>query len=465
MQEIEKGYSQVPTEKLVRKLRQAGVKLVRFLVTDSNSCIRSKASSLATFADRMQSGIGIVKGTMAMNVLDQLQSDTGFGATGEVRMMPDLSTLRVLPYLKGSALVLCDMQELNGSAWSLCPRSFLKKQIEDAALLGIEVKAAFEPEFMLGTNNTATGEFEPLERGLCFSTRSMNAADPFISRLVECLEAQQIEVEQYYAELGAGQHELSIKHATALACADRHIIYRETVYGVAQEMGLQATFVPKRSATEPGNGCHLHLSLWDKDGVSLMAAGRDDNEKSSEYGLSATGQHFIAGIQHHLKGLCALTCASVNSYWRLKPRSWSSAYTCWGLENREAAIRVPSTYRGREIETTNIELKCVDSTANPYWALGAVIACGLDGIKRKLALPAPIQGDPADLPPDQAEALGVERLPSSLNAALTELEADLFLMRLLGSELADTYITVKTSEIEALSSDAAYEFSTYQSRY
>lgn len=445
---------------LEESLRRSGVKLVRFLISDTNSSTRGKASSIATLSERMVSGIGIVKGTMAQNILDQLQTDSGFGATGEVRLMPDPSTLKILPYLKASALMLCDMEELNGEPWALCPRSFLKRQITSARELGLEVQAALEPEFMLGS--MLAGQFEPIERGLCFSTRSMNGADVFIDRLLTCLEAQQIEVEQYYAELGAGQHEMSIKHASALAAADRYIIFRETVYGVAQEMALIATFAPKRAASEPGNGCHLHLSLWDLDGKTNLMAG---DLKNGGEALSDLGRHFIAGILKHLRGLCALTCASVNSYWRLRPRSWSSAYTCWGYDNREAAIRVPSTYRGREAESTNIELKCMDNTANPYLALGAVIACGLDGIKHKLELPSPIQGDPADLLPDEAAHAGVHRLPSGLNEALTELEADQFLMKLLGSELANTFIVVKSSEVEALSTDASYEFATYMERY
>lgn len=470
----------VSTE-LEKSLRQSGVRLVRFLLNDINSSTRGKASSIDTFSSRLTSGIGIVKGTMAQNILDQLQADSGFGATGEVRLVPDVSTLKVLPYLKSSALVLCDLMELDGRPWTLCPRNFLKRQIEDARSMGIDVQAALEPEFMLGI--MVAGQFDPIERGLCFSTRSMNGADTFIDRLMTCLEAQNIEVEQYYAELGAGQHEMSIKHASALAAADRYLIFRETVYGVAQEMGLLATFVPKRAPSEPGNGCHLHLSLWDLEGkTNLMAAANgsdiadssgtanssgtaDSAGTAGEAALSEMGRHFIAGILHHIKGLCALTCASINSYWRLKPRSWSSAYTCWGFDNREAAIRVPSTYWGHEAESTNIELKCMDNTANPYLALGAVIACGLDGIKRKLELPSPVQGDPSDLLPDEAAAAKVERLPGSLNEALTELEADLFLMRLLGPELANTFIVVKTSEIEALGSDASYEFATYLERY
>ncbi len=446
-------------EEVIGKAQAAGVKLVRFLFSDTNGCVRGKCSSIATAAGRFKSGIGIVKATMAQNLLDQMQTDSGYSATGEVRLIPDLDTFRLLPYTSASASVLCDMQELNGGPWASCPRNFLKKQIEAAADMGFKVLAAFEPEFMLGVMEA--GEFRPVDKGLCFSTQSMNAADRFISRLFDCLERQDLKVEQYYAELGAGQHELSIEPATALTAADNLITYRETAYGVAQELGLTATFMPKRSSEDAGNGCHLHLSLWSSDEKTNLFY----DAQSESGNLSEIGLQFIAGILTHLKALTAITCPSVNSYRRLKPRSWSSAYTCWGIDNREAALRVPSLFSGQESQTCNIELKACDATANPYLALGAVIACGLDGVKRKLVAPPAVQCEPSELSDEEMIAGQIERLPQSLNEALTELEADLFLFQQLGPELANTFIVVKTSEVSAYLNDAEFEFSTHLLRY
>jgi glutamine synthetase len=132
----------------------------------------------------------------------------------------------------------------------------------------------------------------------------------------------------------------------------------------------------------------------------------------------------------------------------LKPKSWSSAYTCWGFENREAAVRIPSVYWGQELATTNIELKCVDSSSNPYLALAGVIAAGLDGVKRQLDLPPQVTVEPSTLSLEEMERCKIERLPQSLHEALIELEEDELLMNMLG-EFAHVYIGVKTSECGA----------------
>jgi glutamine synthetase len=314
----------------------------------------------------------------------------------------------------------------------------LKRQIELAKAMGVAFEVSYEPEFMLGSMDN--GNFVPVDKSLCFSTDGMNRAAKFINRLVDCLERQNIEVEQYYPELGPGQHELSIRHTDALRACDRHIFYRETLRGVCAEQNMEAYLAPKPFDNLPGNGCHLHVSAWDIYG--------ERNLFWADSGLSEFGRYFVAGMLKHLKGLCALTCASVNSYRRLKPKAWSSAYTCWGFENREAAIRIPSVYWGQELATCNIELKCIDSSSNPYVALAAVIACGLDGVKRQLELPPEVECDPSTLSGAEMERRKVDRLPASLHEALIELEQDKFLMDLLG-EYAHVYIGVKTSECGA----------------
>lgn len=433
--------------------RTRGVKLVRFMFSDTCGILRGKASSIETALPRFLSGIGIVKGTLAMNMLDALQSSTGLGAVGEVRLIPDLSSFKILPYTVGSASVFCDLLELDGKPWSHCPRAFLRRQIDQLAALGYEVRVAFEPEFTLGVDSGA--EFLPADSGLCFSSESMDATTPFIMQLMECLESLNLAVEQYYPELGAGQHEVSLKPKGPLAACDQHILLKETIRALARSQGLSASFAPKVAEDFPGNGCHVHLSLW-KDGKNVFY------EEGSP--LSKIGRHFVAGLLEHLRALCAITCPSVNSYRRLKPDSWSSAYTVWGLENREAAVRVPSTYRGREAETTNIEIKCVDNSANPYLALGALIAAGLDGIRRQLEPPPPVQVNPSELEEEQKRLCKVRNLPRSLSEALSALEEDNLILAALG-ELAPTFIAVKTSEEKAFAGKGDLEFSSHRARY
>jgi len=352
---------------------------------------------------------------------------------------------------------MCDMQELDHSPWALCPRSLLKKQIELAKGERVSFQIAFEPEFMLGHKND-DGSVTPIDRSLCFSTEGMNRGARFINRFVDYLERQNIDVEQYYPELGHGQHEVSISHATALKACDRHMIYRETLRGVAQELGMEAYIGPKPFTEQAGNGCHLHLSAWDIYG--------ERNLFWSENGLSEFGHKFVAGLLTHLPALVALTCPTVNSYRRLRPKSWSSAYACWGFENREAAVRVPSLYWGQEMASTNIEIKCVDSSSNPYLALAGVIAAGLDGVKNNLKAPDPVNVDPSTLS-DQEMAKGrVIRLPSSLSEALNELQKDKVMMSFLGDDLAKTFLSVKSSECAAFSGESVeYELEHHRKAF
>ncbi|MDQ2943929.1 MAG: glutamine synthetase, partial [Candidatus Dormibacteraeota bacterium] len=250
-----------------------------------------------------------------------------------------------------------------------------------------------------------------------------------------------------------GQQELSIKPAPALAAADRHIHYKETVRAVALRRGLYALFAPKPWLEQAGNGCHLHFSGWSKDGKTNRFY-----DQGKEYGLSSVARQFMAGVLDHLPALVALTCASVNSYRRLQPQTWASAYRVWGPDNREGALRVASPTRSREAQSTNVELKASDSSSNPYLALGGVIAAGLDGIDRRLELSPPATTDPHLMSDGERRAIHADRLPQSLQEAVGHLQADRVLMDALGERLAGSYIAVKEADIAAFASeDEAFE--------
>jgi glutamine synthetase len=314
------------------------------------------------------------------------------------------------------------------------------------------VRAAFECEFSLAVKQPG-GAFAPLDESLCFSTVGMATAAPVMDDIVAALEAQRIPVEQYYPELGHGQQELSIGHAPALEAADRQVFYRETVRAVAHRHGLWASLAPKPFVDQAGNGAHIHWSLWD-------AAGRRSRmyDPRGRYGVSALGYHFIAGVLEHLPALLALTCPSVNSYRRLQPHFWSSAFTAWGPDNREAAVRVPSTFPSDRAGSTNAELKASDSSSNPYLALGGLLAAGLDGVTRKLDAGEPVLLDPGALSEREREQRGIQRYPTTLDAALDRLERDPVLMSALGPTLARAYLAVKRSEAAAFGrEDATFE--------
>ena len=429
-------------ETIVQQAQEAGVRLVRFLYCDNGGTIRGKASALSGLGGRLHDGIGLTVAMMAMNGLDQLQPVEGMGPVGEIRLVPDPESFAILPYAPHSAALSCDMLLGDRAPWGACPRSFLKRMRDRAAAHGWHLHASFEAEFSLARRGD-DGRYAPFDETLCFSSIAMTQAAPFATALVAALEAQGLTVEQYYPELGHGQHEISIRHAEALRAADNHIKLRETIRGVAAEFGLYASLAPKPFPGQAGNGAHVHFSLWDDAGRNVFYDG------AAPDGLSRIGRQFLAGVLAHLPGLVALTCPSFNSFKRLQPQSWSSAYTAWGHDNREAAVRVASPFWSDVEGSTNLELKAADSSCNPYVALGGLLAAGIDGIERNLEPPAPTEADPASLSAAELAARGVRRLPASLDEALDALAADALLTEALGDLLGRSYLAVRRSEAQA----------------
>jgi glutamine synthetase len=439
--------------------RSAGLRLVRFLYCDNDGVVRGKCSGIGDLETRLERGIGLTLAMQAFTILDHLAPYQGMGPVGEIRLVPDLSTFVVPPYAPRTGQVLIDMVTLEGQPYPADGRAFLKRMIERAAKRDLWMMAAFEPEWTLATRSD--GAFQPIDESGCFTSAGMNTAAGVIDEIVEALEAQGLEVEQYYPELGWGQQELSIKHAPALSAADRQIIYRETVRGVALRHDLYALFAPKPWSDQAGNGCHLHFSGWSKDGATNRFY--DPNQP---YGLSTTARQFMAGVLEHLPALVALTCASVNSYRRLQPQTWASAYRVWGPDNREGALRVASPTRSREAQSTNVELKASDSSSNPYVALGGLIAAGLDGIDRGLELPPPATSDPHLLSDEERRAIGAVRLPQSLREAVANLRGDQVLIEALGDRLAGSYLAVKEADIAAFANqDEAFELKQHAYKY
>lgn len=428
-------------QQVSRLADDSGLRLIRFLWCGNDGTIRAKASGRHGLEARLERGIGVTVGMQAMNALDQLQPVEGMGPVGEYRLMPDLETFRVLPYAPHSGAVLTDHFGLDGEPAPVCQRSFLKRMEERLERHGLVLRAAFENEFTLA-RRTDEG-YEPVDSGLCFSTIAMAASQDYASALVNALDRQRIRLEQYYAELGHGQQEISTAHQPALQAADEQLLVRETIRGVAAGQELVASLAPKPWPDNAGNGGHIHFSLWQSE----------RNRFYAEDGLSELALGFIAGVLDHLRGLCGLTAPSFNSYHRIAPGTWSGAYTCWGYDNREAPVRAASPFRGAEEASTNLELKAADATCNPYLALGGLIAAGLDGIERGLTPPAPVGVDPASLPEPERPA----PLPATQAEALDALASDAVLTEALGPELTTSYLAVRRSEWTAYSAgDAAF---------
>lgn len=192
-----------------------------------------------------------------------------------------------------------------------------------------------------------------------------------------------------------------------------------------------------------GNGGHVHLSAW-REGVNLHSGGE------GRYGMTAEAESITAGILAHLPGLTALTAPSPASYLRLRPSQWAGVFTAWGRETRETALRVITGTAGLRDQAANLEIKPVDLAANPYLAIGSLIAAGLDGLTSSAALPGETTGDPARLAEAEAAARGVRRLPVSLREAVEEFRADEPLRAALGPVLADAVIAVRRGELASV---------------
>jgi glutamine synthetase len=445
----------VTAGELVKKADEAGLRLVRFLWCGNDGTVRAKASGRHGLKGRLQSGIGLTVAMQAMSSLDQLQPVPGMGPVGEVRLVPDLDTFRVLPYAPNTGAVLTDHIGLDGEPAPVCQRSFLKRMESRLAERGLVLRASFENEFSLATR--VDGAYVPIDSALCFSTIGATASQDYVDELAAALDAQGIPLEQYYAELGHGQQEISTPHAPALQAADEQLLVRETIRGVAARHRLVASLAPKPWPDNAGNGGHVHFSLW-------------DGERNAFYGtvggLSQEARAFVAGVLAHLPGLCGLTAPSFNSYHRIVPQYWAGAFVAWGLDNREAPVRIASTFRGSEEASTNAELKACDATCNPYLAIGGLIAAGLDGLERGLEPPAPVDVDPATIDEAERERRGIVRLPATQAEALDALERDELLVGALGPVLAESYLAVRRSEWAAYSAgDAAFEQQGHFEKY
>ncbi|WP_088893134.1 glutamine synthetase family protein [Leptolyngbya ohadii] len=420
-------------------LGSAAVRFVRIVWCDNANVIRAKAFHTAFLEEHKDWGIGISIAQQAVPVMyDAPALESGLGPVGEAWLVPDWSTFARLPYAPSHARVMGTMMR-DGQPWALCPRSFLQRMIAQSQAVGLDVKAAFENEFYL--LSPSSDGIKPVDRTLFAASLGMDQNHAVIDDITDALIAQGIAVERYYPESGHGQHEISVRYTDAMAAADQQIAFRETVRGVALQHGLIASFVPKLFADQAGSGCHLHLSLW-RQGENLMPNRQNPGE------LSPLAQSFIAGILDHLPALMAITTPSINSYRRLQPHFWSGAFRCWGHDNREAAVRIPSS--PSQPSPTHLELKTVDASANPYLALGATIAAGLNGIKRGLILPNEVTRDPGTFSESERRERQIDRLPTTLGEAIDHLKQDTHLLNALGSPLAQAFLAVRQAEWAAM---------------
>ena len=418
------------------RLSAEGVVGLALSWVDNAGIARAKAVPLGRLPEAAEQGVGMSPVFDAFLVDDSITAGRWIGGPdGDLRLFPDLRRAVALAAQPGWAWAPADRYQQDGAPHPACQRQFAARMTGLAAARGLSLRAAYEVEWIVQRED---GGYPT--QGPAYGLQRLTDCSEYLRDLLTALEAQELTVQQIHPEYAPGQFEVSIAAEDPVAAADSSVLVRHTVRAVSAAHGLRASFAPAFAVGGVGNGGHLHLSLWqgaddDPDRVNLVTGG------SGPHGLTEVAEAFLAGVLEQLPALLALGAPSPASYLRLVPSHWAGAYHCWGPENREAALRLVPGLPGRP-ETANAEVKCFDGAANPYLAVGGVIAAGLAGIDAGSKLPPEVNGDPA--------AAGVvPRLPTGLPEALAAFEASAVLRGALGEVLHDTVAAVRRAEAAA----------------
>jgi glutamine synthetase len=371
----------------------------------------------------------------------------GSAPVGDQRIVPDLERLVVLAAQPGWAWAPGDRFAQTGEAYPLDSRLLLARLVDDLARRRISVLSAIEIEWVVSTD---PHEYVPGAEGPAYGLNRLANASDYSRDVLSALAEEGVAVEQFHPEYADGQLELSVAPESPVHAADTSVLVRHTIRAVGVRHGVRTSFSPKVDAAGVGNGGHVHLSLG-RDERNLMAGG------SGRFGLTEEATAFAGGILEHLPALLALGAPSVASYLRLVPQHWAGAYACWGLENREAALRMVTGSRGSEDWAANLEVKCFDLHANPYLLLAGLLATGTAGLESGATLPDPVDVDPATLGEEALAARGIKRLPDTLREATDAFAADGVLGAAFGVTLAGAIRAVRESELELFDGSSPQE--------
>ncbi len=395
-------------------------------------------------SNRMAYGLGWAVAGQALTPFEDIAPNP-WGPMLEVRQTPVPSTetrIDIWPDAAPLHFFLCDSKMPDGSNWECCARGFMLTALEALEReTGLQFMAAFEHEFLL--SGGAAKWCVP------FSLEQVRINAEFIRDLTKALVAAKVELETVEPEYGILQYEVACAPAIGAMAGDRAIITREVIREAARRLGFRASFTPKPMPNAVGNGAHVHFSFRAQDGSNATYDPNGTGDAKTG-GTSPVAQHFIAGVVRHMRALCALMAPSPVSYLRLGPHHWSCGYNAFGIQNREAAIRVcPSPERdpARKGKAFNLEIRIPDGTASPYMVIGALVHAGLAGIREKLPLPPAIDRDPAELSDAERAQLGIVTLPSSLGEALDALDADKVARSWMSPVFYQAYTAVKRMEI------------------
>jgi glutamine synthetase len=346
---------------------------------------------------------------------------------GDFGLVPDLGTLRRIPWLQGTALVLCDVAWHDGSPVQPSPRQVLKRQVERAAELGFDAMFGSELEFFL-LRETYEEANTKHYRGLTpsvpyildYHILASTYDEPFLRQIRNGMHGAGIRVENSKGEAWPGQHEINFRYADALTMADGHAIYKNGAKELAHLNGCSITFMAKPDHTWIGNSCHIHSSLW-REGENAFAG------ESDVFGQYLAGQIACA------RELAIFLAPTINSYKRFAAGSWAPTTLAWGHDNRTCGFRIVG--HGSSLRT---ETRIPGGDVNPYLAFAALLAAGLHGIRERLELPPPLEGN--------AYESDAERFPSSLREAIAALESGTVARAAFGDQVVDHYLNYARTE-------------------
>ena len=358
-------------------------------------------------------------------------------ADPDILAIPDPNNLFQLPWQPEVAWMPADLYTMDGRPIDQTPRLVLKRVLQQAQEMGYSVRTGVECEyFLLSPDGKQISDDRDRASKPCYDQQALMRRFDVISAICDAMLTLGWGAYQNDHEDANGQFEMNWMYADALVTADRHAFFKYMVKAIAEKHGLRATFMPKPFPHLTGNGCHMHISVWDSAGTSNLF-----HDPQAELGLSTLAYQFIGGVLHSAAALCALTNPTVNSYKRIHApvttsgATWSPNTISYAGNNRTHTIRIPDAGR--------FELRLADGAVNPYLLPAALIAIGLDGIEQKRN-PGPRYDNNSytnPLPPGT-----VKLLPTNLLDALRCLEANTVLSQLLGQEFVASYLKLKQQE-------------------
>jgi glutamine synthetase len=423
---------------LLSQVKTDGVRFVSLQFTDVTGAVKSVDIPAHRLEYALEEGIWF-DGSSVEGFARIQESD--------MRLVIDKNTYSLLPWSadeRRRGRVFCDIYMPDGNPFPGDPRGTLKRILSKIEERGWTLNIGPEPEFFLFKRNGPDSIHPvPHDVGGYFDFSASDEALRVRAELMEALSSMGLQIEMGHHEVALGQHEIDFRYTNAVEAADNILTMKYTVKAIAAKHGLIASFMPKPIFGINGSGMHCHQSLFDKDGNNLFY--QDDDE----YNLSKTAYGYIAGQLKHARAMAAVVAPTINSYKRLVPGYEAPVYVGWAQTNRSALIRIPRYMPGRD-KAVRAELRCPDPSANPYLAITAMLAAGLDGIDSQITCPAPLNNvNVYDLTPEERIDRQIDSLPGSLSEAMRELEQDSVIKNALGNDIYTTFVRAKSAEIDA----------------